>query len=70
MRLCFFCDDALASPLGFKVLRFRDMQRLGPVPQAKPKQSFVDVPITDAGVDTAAFLEAAEQVVKIFGELV
>ncbi|TXT09150.1 hypothetical protein VHUM_02624 [Vanrija humicola] len=30
-------------------------------------KSFVDVPVTDAGVDTAAFLEAAENLVKIFG---
>jgi hypothetical protein len=28
----------------------------------------VDVPITDEGVDTAAFCEAAENLVKIFGE--
>ncbi|KAL1407449.1 hypothetical protein Q8F55_006882 [Vanrija albida] len=30
-------------------------------------KSFVDVPVTDAGVDTASFLEAAENLVKIFG---
>jgi hypothetical protein len=30
-------------------------------------QDFVDVPITEAGVDTAAFCEAAENLVKIFG---
>ncbi|RSH83593.1 uncharacterized protein EHS24_007281 [Apiotrichum porosum] len=29
-------------------------------------KSFVDVPITEAGVDTAAFLEASENLVKIF----
>lgn len=31
-------------------------------------QSFADVPITDAGVDTLAFLEAAQGVVGLFGE--
>ncbi|RXK35507.1 het-c2 protein [Tremella mesenterica] len=30
-------------------------------------KSFVDVPITDAGVDTASFCEASENLVKIFG---
>ena len=30
-------------------------------------QSFSDVPITDAGVDTVAFLQAAEGVVSLFG---
>jgi hypothetical protein len=30
-------------------------------------QSFVDVTITEAGVDTAEFCEAAENLVKIFG---
>ncbi|GAA98126.1 uncharacterized protein L969DRAFT_85946 [Mixia osmundae IAM 14324] len=29
-------------------------------------KSFADVPVTDAGVDTAAFLEASEGVVKLF----
>ena len=31
-------------------------------------QPFQEVPITDAGVDTAAFLEACEDLVKLFGE--
>jgi len=35
--------------------------------QGADLQSFVDVPVTDAGVDTVAFLEAAENLVKIFG---
>ena len=30
-------------------------------------QSYVDVPITEAGVDTADFCEASENLVKIFG---
>ncbi|KAL7418980.1 hypothetical protein Q5752_006664 [Cryptotrichosporon argae] len=30
-------------------------------------KSYVDVPITEAGVDTAAFCEASENLVKIFG---
>ena len=30
-------------------------------------QSFADVPVTDAGVDTVAFLEAAQGVVGLFG---
>ena len=30
-------------------------------------QSFADVPITDAGVDTLAFLEAAQGLVGLFG---
>ena len=30
-------------------------------------QSFADVPISDAGVDTAAFLEAADGLVGLFG---
>jgi hypothetical protein len=30
-------------------------------------QSYVDVPVTDAGVDTVAFLEATEGLIKMFG---
>jgi hypothetical protein len=30
-------------------------------------QSFADVPVTDAGVDTAAFLQASEGVLGLFG---
>lgn len=30
-------------------------------------QSFVDVPVTEAGVDTASFLDASEGVVALFG---
>jgi len=30
------------------------------------KRSFADVPVTDEGVDTAAFLEACEDLVKLF----
>ena len=30
-------------------------------------QSFADVPITDAGVDTVSFLEAADGLVGLFG---
>jgi hypothetical protein len=32
-----------------------------------PYQSFADVPITDAGVDTLAFLSASQGVVGLFG---
>lgn len=31
-------------------------------------QSFADVPITDAGVDTVAFLEASDGLVGLFGK--
>ncbi|KAK4700463.1 hypothetical protein P7C70_g5785, partial [Phenoliferia sp. Uapishka_3] len=31
-------------------------------------KSYVDVPVTDAGVDTVAFLEATESLIKMFGE--
>jgi len=31
------------------------------------RQSFADVTITDAGVDTVAFLEAADGLVGLFG---
>lgn len=31
------------------------------------QQPFQDVPVTEQGVDTAAFLEACEDVVKMFG---
>ena len=30
-------------------------------------QSFADVPVTDAGVDTVAFLEASQGVLGLFG---
>lgn len=30
-------------------------------------QSFADVPVTDAGVDTVAFLEASKGLVGLFG---
>lgn len=33
------------------------------------KRSFADVPVTDEGVDTVAFLEACEDLVKLFGQL-
>jgi hypothetical protein len=36
------------------------------VPSTQP---FQDVPVTEQGVDTAAFLEACEDVVKMFGAL-
>ena len=37
---------------------------------ASPRlQSFADVPVTDAGVDTVQFLQAAEGVVGLFGAL-
>jgi len=32
-----------------------------------PSKSFADVPITDAGVDTLAFLEASEGLLGLFG---
>lgn len=32
-------------------------------------KNFTDVPVTDAGVDTVAFLEAAEGLVGLFGAL-
>jgi len=32
-----------------------------------PVKSFADVPITDAGVDTLAFLEASEGLLGLFG---
>jgi len=32
-----------------------------------PTKSFADVPITDAGVDTLAFLEASEGLLGLFG---
>ncbi|KAL6301233.1 het-c2 protein [Sparassis latifolia] len=35
-------------------------------PYLESVKSFVDVPVTDAGVDTVAFLEAAEGVVGLF----
>ena len=32
-------------------------------------QSFVDVPVTDEGIQTTAFLQASETLVKLFGSL-
>lgn len=32
-----------------------------------PSQSFVDVPVTEDGIDTASFLDASEGLVKMFG---
>ena len=32
------------------------------------ERSFADVPITDEGVDTLAFLQACQDLVKLFGE--
>lgn len=33
----------------------------------RAKKSYADVPVTDAGVDTTAFLEASEGLVSMFG---
>lgn len=37
------------------------------LPYSPPSKSFADVPATDAGVDTLAFLEACDGLVGLFG---
>jgi hypothetical protein len=47
----------------------RSDKLFGLYPNIRDLQSFADVPISDEGVQTQAFLEASDGLVQMFGEL-